>query len=100
MADNAPVLIWIAGTDKLCYFFNAGWLKFTGRDEGMGIRAADKDKIFGRHYRVQTSDMERISGFGIGLYLSSEIITGHNGEIGVESEPGKGSTFWFTLPIQ
>lgn len=31
MADSAPVLIWIAGTDKLCYFFNAGWLKFTGR---------------------------------------------------------------------
>jgi PAS domain-containing protein len=31
MADSAPVLIWISGTDKLCYFFNAGWLRFTGR---------------------------------------------------------------------
>jgi two-component system CheB/CheR fusion protein len=39
------------------------------------------------------------SGLGIGLYISAEIIHNHNGEIGVESEQGKGSTFYFELPM-
>jgi two-component system sensor histidine kinase VicK len=43
--------------------------------------------------------MEHISGFGIGLYLSAEIIKRHDGELTVTSEKGKGSTFSFTLPL-
>jgi PAS domain S-box-containing protein len=74
--------------------------KVSVRDEGIGLSAPDKDKIFDRYYRVETNNTQHISGFGIGLYLSSEIIAGHQGEIGVESEFGHGSTFWFTLPLQ
>ncbi|SDE35401.1 PAS domain S-box-containing protein [Mucilaginibacter pineti] len=67
-------------------------------DQGMGIEKADTEKIFDRYYRVQKPNMKFIAGFGIGLYLSAEIVHKHDGQIGVESEPGKGSTFWFTLP--
>lgn len=68
-------------------------------DSGMGIEQKDIDKLFKPHSRIKTSQTENISGFGIGLYLCAEIIKYHGGEIGVRSEPGKGSTFWFSLPF-
>ncbi len=67
-------------------------------DEGMGIKSADIGKIFDRYYRVETKHTQHISGFGIGLYLSAEIIRRHDGKVWVESESGKGSTFFFSLP--
>ncbi len=70
------------------------------KDKGIGIKPKDKEKLFERYYRVQTSHTQHISGFGIGLYLSAEIIERHNGKIWVESEPDKGSTFYFELPLQ
>lgn len=76
-----------------------GDVQLSVRDEGMGIKPHDLDKLFDRYYRVETKHTAHISGFGIGLYLSAEIIKRHNGKIGVESESGKGSTFWFTLPL-
>ncbi|WP_461450658.1 PAS domain S-box protein [Mucilaginibacter sp.] len=69
------------------------------KDEGIGIKASDADKIFDRYYRVESSNTRHISGFGIGLYLSAEIIQRHGGRIWLQSEPGKGSTFYFTLPL-
>lgn len=70
------------------------------KDEGMGINSADIEKIFDRYYRVKTVHTQQISGFGIGLYLSAEIIRRHDGRIWAESEPGKGSTFSFSLPLE
>ena len=67
------------------------------RDNGMGINQEDIEKLFERYYRVQNN--HTISGFGIGLYLSAEIIERHNGQIWAESELGKGSTFYFSLPL-
>lgn len=67
------------------------------KDQGRGIKPQDKDKLFNRFYRVVNDDI--ISGFGIGLYLCAEIIERHQGKIGVESEFGAGSTFWFSLPV-
>ena len=67
-------------------------------DEGIGIKLKERDKIFQRFYRSEDEEMRNISGFGIGLYLSSEIIQRHKGKIWVESEEGKGSTFYFSLP--
>jgi PAS domain S-box-containing protein len=69
------------------------------KDGGMGIKAQDIDKIFDRYYRVETNHTRHISGFGIGLYLSAEIIRRHDGQIWAESESGVGSTFYFTLPL-
>ncbi|WPV01455.1 PAS domain S-box protein [Mucilaginibacter sp. cycad4] len=68
------------------------------KDEGMGIKPEDLIYIFDRYYRVETSHTRHISGFGIGLYLSAEIIKRHGGEIWAESELDKGSTFYFSLP--
>lgn len=67
-------------------------------DEGMGIREEDISKLFTRFYRVGGTETQNISGFGIGLYLCEEIVHSHGGKIWVESEVGKGSSFFFTLP--
>jgi two-component system sensor histidine kinase VicK len=68
-------------------------------DQGMGISQQNINKIFERFYRIESKETKNIAGFGIGLYLCAEIIAHHNGKIGVESQPGKGSVFWFTLPL-
>ncbi len=69
------------------------------QDQGIGIKPDDAERIFDRYYRVETNDTKHISGFGIGLYLSAEIIHHHNGRIWLESEKEKGSTFYFSLPL-
>ena len=56
------------------------------------------DKIFESYYRVP-EHAAQFHGLGIGLYISNNIIERHHGKIGADSEPGKGSTFYFTLPI-
>ncbi|WP_316828520.1 ATP-binding protein [Pedobacter miscanthi] len=68
-------------------------------DEGMGLKKQDTEKIFDRYFRVESNDTKNIAGFGIGLYLSAEIIHLHQGKIWVESEFGKGSVFYFSLPL-
>ncbi|HVS94381.1 MAG TPA: ATP-binding protein [Mucilaginibacter sp.] len=68
-------------------------------DNGVGIRAKDREKIFQRFYRANEATLKHVAGFGIGLYLSSEIIQRHKGRIGVESTEGKGSRFYFSLPL-
>lgn len=69
------------------------------QDQGMGIGPADKEKLFDRFYRVEGQHTRHISGFGIGLYLSAEIVQRHGGKIWVDSELGAGATFYFTLPL-
>ena len=68
-------------------------------DEGSGIKPKDQEKIFQRFYRAEEDQYRNISGFGIGLYLSSEIIQRHQGKIWVKSSEGVGSTFYFSLPV-
>jgi signal transduction histidine kinase len=70
----------------------------TVQDQGMGIAGSEHKKIFGRFYRAKDSNTV-ISGFGLGLYICSQIIKRHKGKIGVVSQEGKGSTFYFTLPL-
>ncbi len=69
------------------------------QDEGMGIRPQDLPHIFDRYFRAGSEHTRLISGFGVGLYLSAEIIQRHDGRIWAESEKGVGSTFFFTLPV-
>lgn len=69
-------------------------------DSGIGINKADQKKIFNRFYRVEGKDEKTFPGFGIGLFIASEIIQRHEGKIEVKSEPGKGSIFSFYLPLE
>jgi PAS domain S-box-containing protein len=67
------------------------------QDNGVGISEEQCREIFERYAR---GDRARSTGIGLGLYLCRQIITAHGGQIGVESNPGKGATFWFTLPCK
>jgi two-component system CheB/CheR fusion protein len=75
----------------------SGQVKVLVTDRGPGIAPEKVPHLFDRYYRTD-DDGGQYSGLGLGLYISAEIIRRHNGQIGVDSEPGKGSTFWFTLP--
>ncbi len=76
-----------------------GSLLVSVRDQGIGIEPKDQEKLFERYYRIKNKDTNGIAGFGLGLYLSSEIIQRHEGKIWVDSTVGEGSTFYFSLPI-
>jgi signal transduction histidine kinase len=69
------------------------------QDAGIGISKGDQQKIFERFYRVEGRNEKTFPGFGIGLFIAAEIIKKHNGNIGVESQQGRGSTFYFSIPI-
>ena len=71
-------------------------LQFAVADQGIGIPADQVDTIFMRFVQLTKTDRR---GIGLGLYISKCIVQGHGGRIWVTSEPGKGSTFFFTVPI-
>lgn len=72
---------------------------FAVADQGIGIAPEDQSQIFDKFYRVLQTDY-RVPGTGLGLAICREIITAHGGRIWVESTPGTGSIFRFTLPVE
>jgi two-component system CheB/CheR fusion protein len=68
------------------------------QDFGIGIERENLGKLFERFYRVDNTAM-KYEGLGLGLYVSAEILTRHRGNFWIESTPGKGSTFYFRLPL-
>jgi NtrC-family two-component system sensor histidine kinase KinB len=71
-------------------------VRFEVVDSGEGIAPEHKDRVFDRFFKVPGASTD---GSGLGLAIAKEIVQSHAGRIGVESEPGKGSLFWFTLPV-
>lgn len=68
------------------------------QDFGLGIPLNEQKKIFDRFFRVKSKRDKKISGLGLGLYISHEIIKQHKGKIWVDSEEGNGSTFYVSIP--
>lgn len=77
---------------------NSSSLTIRIKDEGIGVTPEQKSKLFNRFYRAE--EASHISGLGLGLYLTKEILLRHGGSIDVISEPGKGSEFHFSLPLK
>ncbi len=76
-----------------------GGLRVSVRDHGEGIAAKDLPKLFRKFQQIDSGSTRKVGGTGLGLVISKGIVEQHGGRIGVESTPGEGSTFWFTLPV-
>jgi signal transduction histidine kinase len=72
-------------------------LRVAVSDQGPGIETKQRKKLFERFYQAKSGQESK--GFGLGLAICKLIIESHRGEVGVESEPGQGSIFWFTIPL-
>jgi signal transduction histidine kinase len=72
-----------------------GAVRFEVKDTGAGIAPEYHERVFEKFFRVPGGPS---GGVGLGLYLCREIVEAHGGRIGVESAPGAGSRFWFTVP--
>jgi two-component system sensor histidine kinase VicK len=70
------------------------------KDQGMGIPKSNLAKIFERFYRVDKARTRKLGGTGLGLAIAKEIIEAHEGRIWADSQEGKGTTIYFTLPIE
>lgn len=83
------------GSIVIDYRINGNEVRFSVQDTGMGIEPEKQEAIFSRFVKLNNF----IAGTGLGLPICQSIVTQLGGKIGVESEPGKGSCFWFTHPI-
>jgi len=92
-AEDRPVEIGIEMEDWVARV----WV----RDAGPGIPSEEQDRVWERFHRVPGIEVQSGSGIGLGLglHISRTIIERHRGHVGVESTPGVGATFWFTLPL-
>jgi signal transduction histidine kinase len=75
------------------------WASVSIRDEGVGIRRAEKIKLFKKFSRIPGEATHNVEGSGLGLYWVKRIVELHNGRISVKSRSGKGSTFIVELPV-
>jgi signal transduction histidine kinase len=88
--DGGQVTVSVGGT--------ADVIRIGVTDRGIGITSEQADRLFERFYRADSSLRRTTRGVGLGLFICRSLVEAHGGRIWVESEPGSGSTFWFTLP--
>jgi PAS domain S-box-containing protein len=87
------------GTVRVRACLDGASLRCEVTDTGIGIDPRDFDKLFKPFTQVDMSSTRQAGGTGLGLTISKSLVEAHHGQIGVHSERGQGSTFWFTLPL-
>jgi hypothetical protein len=76
-----------------------GDLRVSVQDNGRGISHEDQQELFDRFVRIRNKETAKIKGIGLGLFIVRSVARRHGGEAWVESEPGEGSTFFISLPL-
>jgi PAS domain S-box-containing protein len=99
LLDNAIKYSPDGGRIELTVEADDTYARFSVRDEGLGIPLGEQKRIFDKFYRLDPHQRRGIGGSGLGLYICRELVRSMNGRIWVESDPGRGATFTFELPI-
>jgi signal transduction histidine kinase len=99
LVDNAIKYSPHGGRIELGVEAGESYARFTVRDEGLGIPLGEQQRIFEKFYRLDPDHRRGIGGSGLGLYICRELVRSMNGRIWVESDPDKGATFSFELPL-
>jgi len=85
---------------SLLYKISDGIITFEVKDTGIGIEKEEIPNLFAKFFRGKQAMKTTTDGTGLGLYLASKILQAHDGKIWLESEHGKGTSVFFTLPVE
>lgn len=100
LIDNAVKYTVEQGVVSILLEKNENLIKISIQDSGVGIPENEREKIFKKFYRATNAAQVEPNGNGLGLFITQNIIKRHGGDIGFESRAGRGTIFWFTLPIK
>lgn len=87
------------GWVKISHEFEPGFVITHVEDNGIGMTAEDQKRMFEKFFRADSARVQQITGTGLGLFITKELIEKMGGTIHVQSEEGKGSRFSFKLPV-
>lgn len=99
LAENAVKYTPEGGTIEIALYIEDNDLMFRVTDDGYGISAEDQQKLFRRNVRIHRKEWRRVKGSGLGLFIVKNVAQRHGGDTWVDSMEGKGSTFYFSIPL-